>query len=324
MATTIKKYISKCDDIVKAEPAYVYGKSSLTECDCIGMPKYSFRECGVSFSTTGTNYSARKQVDNLHKISSASNLHIGDVVFKAREPGDSGYDLPSKYRVGGAEYNGDLRDYYHIGTVKSVNPLQIIHMTSPTAKTDTKIGKWGFVAQWKKEYIDDIDPVPAPEPEPVPEPEPAEPKYMVVYAENGKPVNMRVKPYLNAALVDRVPVGGIIEWLKEDGAWAYIKYGNRYGWMLDCYLVDEYTPTPDPDEDVEPEPDDPSGEELTVWAENGRPVKLRAKPSTSCKLYDEIPCGETVILVSAGNEWCKVNYGKRNGWYMMTKFLSRG
>lgn len=318
MATTIKKYISKCEEVVRAEPAYMKGKSSLTECDCIGMPKYSFRENNVPFSTTGTNFSVRQQVDNLRKIKSVSDLHVGDVVFKAHEQGESGWELDKypKYMPGGQYYNGDLRDYYHIGTVKSVNPLQIIHMTSPTAKTDTKIDKWGFVAQWKKEYINDIDPVPAPEPEPVPEPEPAEPKYMVVYAENGKPVNMRVKPYLNAALVDRVPVGGIIEWLKEDGAWAYIKYGNRYGWMLDCYLVDEYTPTP--------EPDDPSGEELTVWAENGRPVKLRAKPSTSCKLYDEIPCGETVILVSAGNEWCKVNYGKHKGWYMMTKFLSRG
>lgn len=321
MATTINKYVSKCEEVVRAKPAYMKGKSSLTECDCIGMSKYSFRENNVPFSTTGTNFSVRQQVDNLRKINSVSDLHVGDVVFKAHEQGESGWELDKypKYLPGGQYYNGDLRDYYHIGTVKSVSPLEIIHMTSPTAKIDTKIGKWGFVAQWKKEYISDTQ-----DDDPTPSPEPDEPKHMTVYAENGNPVNMRMRPYLNAPLIERIPVGETVEWLKEDGAWAYIKYGYKYGWMLDCYLVDEYIPEPDPDGDAEPEPENPAGEELTVWAANGRPVKLRAKPSTSCKLYDDVPCGAIVTLVSAGDDWCKVDYGKRKGWYMMTKFLSRG
>ena len=316
MATTVRKYISKCEEVVRAKPAYEKGKSNLTECDCIGMPKYSFRENNVPFSTTGTNFSVRRQVDNLRKIKSSSDLCVGDVVFKAYEQGEAGWNLDRypKYMPGGQYYNGDLRDYYHIGTVRSTNPLEIIHMTSPTAKTDTRIGNWKFAAQWKKEYISDT------EEDTDPDSAPSEPKQMFVYAENGKPVNMRVKPYLNAELVDRVPVGETVAWLKENGAWAYIRHGNKFGWMLDCYLTQD----PTAGNDVQPEPDNPSGEELTVWAENGRPVRLRAKPSTNCKLYDEVPCGETVTLVSAGKDWSKVNYGRRKGWYMMTKFLSRG
>ena len=318
MATTVKKYVSKCEEIVVAQPEYELGKSSLTKCDCIGMSKYSFRENNVSFSTSGTNYSVRNQVDGLRKITSTADLKVGYVVFKAREPGDSGYSLPEKYRAGGREYNGDLRDYYHIGTVKSVSPLQIIHMTTPTAKVDTSIGKWGYVARWKKEYISDYnDPQPAPEPTPTPDPE-----YRYVHSGNGKPVNMRKSPSLNAALVDRVPDGDRVEWLKEDGAgWAYIQWKGKYGWMLDCYLELEPEPSPpEPSPDPEPYP----GAALTVWADNGLPVKLRARPSTSCKIYDLVPCGETVYLVSPGENWCRVDYKTRKGWYMMTKFLKQG
>ena len=314
MATTIQKYVSKCEEVLDAKPAYEKGKSSLTECDCIGMSKYAFRENNVPFSTTGTNFSARQQVDNFRKLKSVSDLNVGDVVFKAREQGEAGWELDKypKYMPGGKYYNGDLRDYYHIGTVKSVYPLQIIHMTSPTAKTDTTISKWGFVGNWKKEYISDASPdIPTPDPEPA-----EDPVYMVVFAENGKPVNMRTKPSLKAALIDKVPVGSVVEKLKEDeSGWAYIKWKNKTGWMIDVFLVDEYA-------DDDPIDDEP--ETLTVWADNGLPVRLRKRPSTSCDIYTKLPVGTEVELVEAGDDWCKVNYKDFEGWYMMTKFLSRG
>lgn len=243
MPTTIEKYVSGCKEIVDAKPAYKNGASSLTECDCIGMDKYSFRKNGVKFSTSGTNYSARNQVNNLRVLHSASDLSVGDIVFKAREPGEIGYDLPAKYQPGGAQYNGDLRDYYHIGTVESVSPLRIIHMTSPTAKTDTKIGKWGFVAEWKKEYISD-SPSPAPEPSPGPEPKP-EPTTAMVYAENDFPVKMREKPSTSCKLYDLVPCGSIVEVLARDcstdnagNVWSQISYGMRTGWyMMSKFLL---------------------------------------------------------------------------------------
>jgi len=326
MATTIQKYVSKCEEVLNAKPAYVHGKSSLTECDCIGMSKYAFRENNVPFSTTGTNFSARQQVDNLRKLKSVDDLHVGDVVFKAREQGEAGWELDKypKYMPGGKYYNGDLRDYYHIGTVKSVYPLQIIHMTSPTAKTDDSIVKWGFAGTWKKEYISDANPD-IPEPAPYdPEPEPAkDPVYMVVFAENGKPVNMRTKPSMKAALIDKVPVGCVVEKIGDDGAgWANIIWNKKRGWMMECFLVDEYTPTPDPDEGDDPT--DEPGETLTVWSENGLPVKLRKKPSTLCNIYEKLPVGTEVELVKYGVEWTQVNYKQYKGWYMTTKFLSRG
>ena len=246
MPTTIEKYVAGCKEIVKAKPAYKLGASSLTECDCIGMDKYSFRKNGVKLNTTGTNYSARNQVDNLRVLNSVSDLSVGDIVFKANEPSDSGYNLPAKYKPGGAQYNGDLRDYYHIGTVESVSPLRIIHMTSPTAKTDTKIGNWGFVAEWKKEYISDSPspaPEPSPEPEPEPEPEPA-PAQMtaVVFAPNGTTVNMRSSPKVNAPLIERVPIGETVDVLEKGDEWSRVKWKWYKGYMKNQFLIFEDTP----------------------------------------------------------------------------------
>ena len=62
----------------------------------------------------------------------------------------------------------------------------------------------------------------------------------------------------------------------------------------------------------------------TVWAENGMPVKMRSRPSTGCNLYDELPVGTEVEIVSYADNWCKVNHGIRKGWYIMTRFLGLG
>ena len=236
MSTTRGDYVAGCDEILRARPKYQLGASDLKECDCIGMDKYSFRKNKVPFSTTGTNWTFRNQVRNKREIHSASDLKFGDVVFKCKEPHEQGYNLPSKYRPGGSAFNGDLNDYCHIGTVKSVNPLRIIHMTSPTAKTDTTIGKWKWCASWKEQYVRDDSIEPS---DPVPEPEP-----------------------------------------NKDTA--------------------------------------------TVYAESDRWVKMRKEPSTKCRLYDEVPVGATVKIDVFGYEWCKISYGKRHGWYMMTKFLIVG
>lgn len=232
MPTTIGDFVRECDRLVKAKPKYELGCSSLSKCDCIGMIKYSLRENKVSISTSGTNWTFRNQVCDIRSITSAGSLKFGDLVFKFRSPGESGYNLPSKYRPGGSAYNGDLNDYCHVGVVKSVSPLRIIHMTSPTAKTNVSIGKWRRACCLTSQYISGSEPSPAPGPEP--------------------------PPYSSEAIVTA-----------------------------------------------------PSG----LW------VKMRKEPSTSCRLWENVPVGATVTVVTNGYEWTKINYGRYKGWYMMTKFL---
>ena len=76
------------------------------------------------------------------------------------------------------------------------------------------------------------------------------------------------------------------------------------------------TPLPMPSEPVPSE-----GSKAIVVADNGKPVKLRQYPSTSCKTWDQVKCGTEVTIIEPGEEWAKINCGKRKGWYMMAKYL---
>ena len=68
--------------------------------------------------------------------------------------------------------------------------------------------------------------------------------------------------------------------------WGELK-GVDYGYQEDT--------TPEP---VTPIPEPVATEEATVWSENGKPVKLRQQPSTSCRLYDELKVGTKVTSFS--------------------------
>ena len=74
---------------------------------------------------------------------------------------------------------------------------------------------------------------------------------------------------------------------------------------------------------VTPVPEPSTETTAVVYAENGKPVKMRAKPNTSCKTYWEIPCGTEVTVIKQGDEWTQINDGKHSG-YMMSKFLKYG
>ena len=82
-----------------------------------------------------------------------AHLFVGEIVFKARNPGDSSYSLPDRYKSGGANCTGDLRDYYHVGVVTRVHPLEITHCsTSVDGKSihrDTVLGRWKFGGRLK-------------------------------------------------------------------------------------------------------------------------------------------------------------------------------
>ena len=221
------------------------GDGSDGTCDCIGLIIGALRRLGLSWTGIhGSNYAARRETIGLKKITNVAELQPGDVVFKARAPGHSKYKLPSRYKPNGAYYNGDLNDYYHVGVVTRVNPLEITHMTSPTAKKDTKLNH----------------------------------NKNSVWSHYGK-----IKPLVNA--------GGIS------------------------------TPTQTEIEIPVSEPLAATGAVAIVTAPSGLFVKMRAKPSSTCGLYDEVPIGAKVTLVEPGETWAKINYGRRKGWYMMAKFL---
>ena len=74
-------------------------------------------------------------------------------------------------------------------------------------------------------------------------------------------------------------------------------------------------PIPAPDPEPLPEPDI-----ATVWADNGKPVRLRKKKSTLSTRLAEVPCGDTVEVLDFDEEWSKVRWQGKTG-YMMSKYL---
>lgn len=228
-----EKYVEGVESIYVEQPTYEEGHDgSDGECDCIGMCRGGLIRGGATDVTNmkGTNLAARKTIVDLQELQSSAQLMIGDVVLKVRDKDDPNMPLPNRYRKGGYDYDPKWGEtnFTHIGTVTSVYPLVITHMTTPSAKKDSSIKGWSYF--------------------------------------------------------------GELPWV-------------------------EYKAAPEPP----PEPD-PEIITAIVYAENGKPVKMRAKPSTKCKLYWEVPVGSRVIVDSRGEEWSKITWNDMEG-YMMTKFL---
>lgn len=311
-----------------AQAGFKYLGRSYEEMDCQAFVERCLKDCGNNTDLGGSNSWYREVRKNgwVGTPEECTKIYgfvpAGAFLF-ILEPVSA--STPEKFK------NDGIGDATHIGLVTGKGEGAIHSSHSKGGVCESKFsgktipnGGWNRVGLW--DQVDyGVDFIPDSGSEDEPDPDPA--KEMYVFAENGKPVNLRKKPSTKAALVDQVPVGDAVTWLKDDGAgWAYIQWKKKKGWMMDCFLVeDQKEPVPDPDPDQDPDQEPiPAGETLSVWADNGKPVKLRAKPSTNCKLYDKVPCGAFVTLVKYGAEWCQVDYGIRKGWYMMTKFLGVG
>ena len=180
--------------------------------DCIGLIVGALALGGVGWpGIHGTNYTARFLTDGLCRDAS---LQMGDLVFKAREPGEAGYDLPDRYAD-----SPDRLDYYHVGVVLRAEPLRIVHCTSGGVRMDDNRGNWRYSAwlrliQRQQTYM------------------------ATVTAESGSTVNLRSGPGLQYDLVARVPLGATVEVLGETNAdWALVAYNGLEGSMMRKFLT---------------------------------------------------------------------------------------
>lgn len=196
-----------------------------TPCDCIGLNVGAMKILGKGWAGVhGTNYTVRHKLKDKVHLNSADDLKIGMLVFKCRAPGEKGYDLPSDYRS-----SADQNDYYHVGTVIALNPVEIIHCTSVPGgiKVDDKLGTWKLGGMLK-----DIG-------ENVPQQDISEDKGMYIatlHAPQGDTVNVRNE---KGAFVKRLPVGSEVEVISVKDGKAYVKYGeDKYGYIKTEFLKD--------------------------------------------------------------------------------------
>ena len=221
MGITRERFLEKVEEIAQSNPSYKEGRDgSDGTCDCIGLIIGAIRRAGGAWNGIhGSNYAARYEMRELLPVMDAGELNLGDAVYKARMPGQTGYDLPERY---GAD--PDNRDYYHIGVVTAVEPLEITHCTGPGIVRDTKLGRWTYRGRLEKVDYDGTEVV----------------ETMVqtatVVADSGDDVKMRSTPSKTDGLYYKVPVGATVQVASVDGEWAKVRYQDRTGYMMVEYL----------------------------------------------------------------------------------------
>lgn len=221
----MEAWLNKVDEIAAEGPSYKLGHDgSDGTCDCIGLIIGALNRCGIKWpGIHGSNWAARNAMAWMLPVADAGDLSVGDIVYKAKRPGETGYALPDRYAK-----DPDRSDYYHVGVVRSVEPLRIVHCTSPGGVvTDTKLGKWAY--RGGLSLIGEADDTGK---------EVAGMEMATVTAESGSTVNMRSAPH--GALVDRVPVGSVVQVMQVTGEpgsqWAQVDYRGKAGWMDVSFL----------------------------------------------------------------------------------------
>jgi hypothetical protein len=241
MGVKVEDFLAQVDTISAEMPHYEKGHSGFDGlCDCIGLIIGAIRRAGGTWKGThGSNYSARNEMEYLRPIAGNADLQVGELVYKAHEPGDAGYDAETIERRYAT--SDDKRDYYHVGVVASVYPLRIRHMTTPLPKTDTSIGKWSWHGWLKK--IDHKG-------------EGKMQETVIIQGGNiSKPIRMRQAASTGSPIIAEIPQGSQADLLEGGGAWNRVSWEGKTGYVKSEYVV---TGGGDEGEDAQP------GEMITI------------------------------------------------------------
>lgn len=221
MSMTLSDFVAAVDAIQAEAPTYRSGgKAEDGTCDCIGLIIGALSRCGVKWpGIHGSNWAARNAMAWLLPVASAEDLAVGEIVYKARQPGDTAYSLPGRY-----DQDPDRRDYYHVGVVRSISPLRIIHCTSPGGvMVDTKVGKWAYrggLTLLDRSACEEASAA-------------VVPGTATVTASSGSTVNLRTSASKRGKVLTKIPIGNDVTVLDVNGEWAKVQFPVTGYIMLD-------------------------------------------------------------------------------------------
>lgn len=185
--------------------------------DCSGAFVYAYRQFGQRIYH-GSNRIIRVYCRDVQPVNGTEGLRPGMAIFRSRRDTSR---MKAEYRPGGRYYNPALpEDFYHMGLIASVSPLQIINATSPKARVDTSLRRWTHAGYLKAVDYESGDAPTA-----------------VVTAESGSSVNLRKAPNRQSPILARVPLGQTVTLLAcDDEAWHKIRWQNKTGYMMKEFL----------------------------------------------------------------------------------------
>lgn len=226
-----KEFAQEVEALALTVTGYQEGKSGQNGlCDCIGLIMGAMTRLGRgSYPIHSTNYFARYQTDNLAPLIMSSQLRLGDIVYRAT---DDTADLNERYQPGGRYYTGDMMDYYHVGVVTAVNPLEITHCTvNKTANgivRDQNIKNWDWRGMVRGvDYGNETDQ----------EEKPVGTKAIVI-SPDGNPVKLRPNPGTNKPYIAKVPHGTTVTVNEDTAEWSQVVLPDgKIGYMMTQFLM---------------------------------------------------------------------------------------
>jgi hypothetical protein len=254
--------------------------------------------------THGSNYAARYRTRNLHVVTSASQLKLGQLVYKHYKPGTKEWD--KSFPKGKYSGNPDQNDYYHVGVVTSVNPLEISHCSGGGMHYDKSLGKWSHAGECTLvEYSS--SPVITPIEQAASETKVIGPGKAIVDVPDDTTVNIRSAASTAGKILVKANEGTVLDVISVSGSWAKVNYSFDKigtGYVMSRYISDN----------------------STIDVPNDTTVNVRLKATINSNKITTIPEGGKVKILSKSGEWSKIEYSvpKTGTGYVMSKYLRKG
>ena len=231
----VRKLIEYFQQMYREHWKYTWGAAQKGNVDCSGAFCYVWRLFNKTIAH-GSNKIARSYIKEILPISEAK---PGMAALKRRKPGDDYYDLPDKYKPGGAAYNGDLNDYYHVGLVDE-DPRYVLNAQSEsTGFQRSPISQnWFGVGYLNDVQYDSNTDTPTNPIETGGNNKVGSATVVKPAGAGGTYVHFRKTASAGAPVVDDAPFGATVEVLDTDSnsAWYKIKYKGKTGWMMRKFL----------------------------------------------------------------------------------------
>lgn len=189
-----------------------------------------------------------------------------------------------------ASFNATTISSYKTGTT-----VKVLSISNGWYRVETPDGRTGYMyGQYLQPTSSSMTPVPN--------------TNATVVSGNGYGVRMRSGPSTTYSVLRKWPVGTRAIILAEGQNWCRISVGGNVGYMMSQFLRKDGSPAPSYDGDA------------TVWAANGKGVRLRTGPSTNYSIIGVYSVGTQVKILERLNGWYRIQIGSRVG-YMMSQFL---
>ena len=189
-----------------------------------------------------------------------------------------------------ASFNATTISSYKTGTT-----VKVLSISNGWYRVETPDGRTGYMyGQYLQPTSSSMSPVPN--------------TNATVVSCNGYGVRMRSGPSTTYSVLRKWPVGTRAIILAEGQNWCRISGGGNVGYMMSQFLRKDGSPAPSYDGDA------------TVWAANGKGVRLRTGAGTNYSIIGVYSVGTQVKILERYNGWYRIQIGSRVG-YMMSQFL---